>query len=106
MSGRTLSVIGSMREAARRSSSPSYHSFKPRAVSSLFGFSPTQNPMLAMSVKLSPRAEIRDDIERSRTGGHNRCGRRSALLNCFRMVTGRYAVQNLLEGSDEIADII
>jgi hypothetical protein len=42
--------------ATLRSSSASYQSFRPRAVSALVGVSPTQKPMLAMIAKLSSRA--------------------------------------------------
>lgn len=93
------------RAAARRSSSPSYQSFKPRAESALRGFSPTQKPMLAMRVKLSPRArKYVMTSKRSGTGGHT-CARRSAAADCFRMLTNGSALQYLLQGPHEIADI-
>ena len=56
--------------AALRSSSPSYQSFKQRADSALFRSSTTQNPMLEISAKLSPRARKYVMSKRSGTGGH------------------------------------
>jgi hypothetical protein len=70
--------------AALRSSSASYQSFNPRAVSAFEGLSPTQKPMLAISVKLSPRArKYVITSKRSGTGGHGVLDEASGFLEEF-----------------------
>jgi hypothetical protein len=72
---------------ALRSSSPSYQSFKPRADSALFRSSMTQNPVLEISAKLSPRArKYVMTSKRSGTGGHAASARLPSLAQRGRCI--------------------